>query len=164
APSRQRKPFIDIIGPRARRMLAAQSPDTPLRNAFSTYSNEPFSGFEPTLRATWQSGQASPSPGPCTDMPPEEFRGGTGHGSMENGRQQRVWSAMVGPPSTSGRTFSSSNTKRPHSAAPKAQSQSRAPPRRPSTASGATNTPKSMDELGKTPPADMAPEREQECN
>lgn len=160
APSRRREPFIDIVGPRARRVLASQSPDTSLRNLFSAYSDEPFPRCEPTLGPARQSGQARRSPGPYTDTPPQHFPGGTGHG-----RRQRVWSAMVGPPSTSSRdrNISSYNTKRPHSAAPHTQSQFRSPPQRPSTASGATNAPESMDGTGGRPSAGIAHEREQEC-
>lgn len=159
APSRRRKPFIDIISPRARRVLAAQSPDMPLHNVFSAYSNEPFPRFEPALGPTRPSGQARRSPGPFTDTRPHNVPG-----DPCRGRHQRVWSAMICPSSSCDRPFTRGNTMRPHSAAPQPQRKFRAPPQRPSTASGATNATESLDGIGGRPSPDFAHERGQECS
>lgn len=42
APTSRKREFMDRISARARRVLAAQSPGTPLHNAFSTYSSDPY--------------------------------------------------------------------------------------------------------------------------
>ena len=160
APARRRKPFIDIIGPNAKRLLAAQPPDTGLHKIFCSYSNEPLPRFETALRPAWQSVQAPRIPGACADIDTalQESPRGTDHE-----KKQRVWSARIDP-STHGRTLPSSNTKRPHSAAPKTQGRFRALSQRPSTASGATKAaPEGMDGLDVRHYEDIAPEEEKEC-
>ncbi len=156
APTNRRKGFMDAISPRARRVLAAQSPGTPLRNAFSTYSTDPFPLQTKQHRSG--SGPGSGSGSQWALARTELFVRGSPQantpGSCIN-TSFRAWSEVSGsstPPYTfrgdggggGGRGGSGcgggGGSKRPHSAAAEISRRLPTPPRRPATACGTRGT------------------------
>ncbi|CAM9101749.1 unnamed protein product, partial [Hapterophycus canaliculatus] len=134
APIRRRKGFMDAISPRARRILAAQTPGTPLHNAFSTYSTDPFP-LETARRSSPPSGSARKECSmddfrPSRTDKPVETSSGVGQGT-----HPRAW-AEVSCSSTRLRTPRGGGSERPHSAAVEISQKSHALPRRPATACG----------------------------
>lgn len=136
APTRGRKAFMDAISPRARRVLAAQTPGTALRSAFSTYSNDRFP-LETRYRSGVQSASAR-TEGPIHGFQPSYTAGARADVSFR-GTQQRAW-AEISCSSTCAQTPRGSGNKRPHSAAADISRKLRPPPRRPATACGTRET------------------------
>lgn len=132
APTHSRKGFMDAISPRARRVLAAQTPGTPLHSAFSTYSNDPFP-LDTKHRSSLQSASART----------EDFIHGyqpshtaASHADISfQGTKHRAW-AEISRSSTRARTPRGGGNKRPHSATAEISKKLRSPPRRPATACG----------------------------
>lgn len=145
APTRRRKEFMDTISARAKCILAAQVPGTPLHSAFSTYSTDPFP-LEPAHRPTRDLGPSR------TESVAGEFsfssvsRTGTSFrpsGDVGERRQQYAWAELSGPSVMTRAQImpvrSSNGITRPHSAAAENPRRIRVPPRRPLTASEARN-------------------------
>lgn len=131
APTHRRKAFMDEISPRARRVLAAQSPGTSLHSAFSTYSTDPFP-VEARHRPRAQS--AAPKSEYSTHGSPP-LHTGFGSRTSNQGTAQRAW-AEIPNSSTFTQQSRAGSSKRPHSAAAEMSRKLRHQPRRPATACG----------------------------
>ncbi|CAM9113005.1 unnamed protein product [Ectocarpus fasciculatus] len=139
APAHRRKRFMDAISPRARRILAAQAPGTPLHSVFSTYSNDPFpletrqkpSAQSASPRTEYSANRPwpTPTPEPRTDTLFQTS------GRIGLGTQQRAWAEISCSP-TSSQTLHGGFVARPHSAAAEVSKKLQTPPRRPATACG----------------------------
>lgn len=136
APTHSRKGFMDAISPRARRVLAAQSPGTTLHSIFSTYSNDPFP-LETRHRPGVQSGSARTEDS-IYGYQPSHTAGSRADASFQ-GTQQCAW-VEVSCSSTRAQTKRGSGNKRPHSAAADISRKLRPPLRRPATACGTRRT------------------------
>ncbi|CBJ27253.1 hypothetical protein Esi_0063_0079 [Ectocarpus siliculosus] len=139
APAHRRKGFMDAISPRARRILAAQAPGTPLHSVFSTYSNDPFP-LETRQRPSAQSTPARteysanrPWPTPTTEPRTDTLFQTSGRVGL--GTQQRAWAEISCSP-TSSQTLRGDFVARPRSAAAEISKNLQTPPRRPATACG----------------------------
>lgn len=135
APTNRRKGFIDEISPRARRVLAAQSPGTSLYSAFSTYSTDPFP-LESRRRPSLQSASAR------TEYSIHGFspsHSGLGSKASNQGRAQRAW-VEIPNSSTLAQSSRVGGSKRPRSAAAEISRKFPNPPRRPATACGTRDT------------------------
>lgn len=133
APANRRKGFMDEISPRARRVLAAQSPGTSLHSAFSTYSTDPFplkSRHRPSLQSASARSEYS-----IHGFSPSH----TGLGPNNHGKAQRAW-AEIPNSSSLAQNSRVGRSKRPHSAAAEISRKLQNPPRRPATACGTRNT------------------------
>lgn len=139
APAHRRKGFMDAISPRARRILAAQAPGTPLHSVFSTYSNDPFP-LETRQRPSAQSTSARteystkrPWPTPTTEPRTDTLFQTSGR--IGQGTQQRAWAEISCSPTRS-QTPRGGFVARPRSAAAEISKKLQTPPRRPATACG----------------------------
>lgn len=135
APTHRRKGFMDEISPRARRVLAAQSPGTSLHTAFSTYSTDPFR-LETRQRSSPQSASARTEYS-IHGFPPSHTE--LNHKTPYQGTVQRAWAGIPSSPTLAQnpRVFRS---KRPRSAAAEISRKLPHPPRRPATACGIRET------------------------
>ncbi|CAM9224200.1 unnamed protein product [Ectocarpus sp. 4 AP-2014] len=139
APAHRRKGFMDAISPRARRILAAQAPGTPLHSVFSTYSNDPFplktrqrpSAQSTPARTEYSANRPLPTltTEPCTDTLFQTSE------RIGLGTQQRAWAEISCSP-TSSQTLRGGFVARPHSCAAEVSKKLQTPPRRPATACG----------------------------
>ncbi|CAM9274564.1 unnamed protein product [Scytosiphon promiscuus] len=136
APTHRRRGFMDAISPRARRILAAQAPGTPLHSAFSTYSTDPF----PLETAHHSSPPSVPA---RTDCPIHDFPASRTKkifdtsGGVGQGTHQRAW-AETSCSSTRPQTLRSRGfIERPQSATVEISKKGHVLPRRPATACGA---------------------------
>ena len=133
APTRRRKCFMDAISPRARRVLAAQSPGTSLRSAFSTYSTDPFPLQTKHQQRSGPQSSSARTEFSVRDFPPPHTAGSRTDTTF------RAWSEMSSSSTVprnprGGATGGSS--KRPHSAAAQLSRRLQTPPQRPATACG----------------------------
>lgn len=136
APTHGRKGFMGEISPRARRVLAAQSPGTSLHSAYSTYSTDPFT-LEARHRPRLQSASTR-SEYSIHGFPPSHT-GGLGPKTSNQGTAQRAWAEIPNSP-TLAQNSRVGNSKRPHSAAAEISRRLPNPPRRPATACGTRDT------------------------
>lgn len=122
APTPRKRDFMDKLSVRARRILAAQQPGTPLHSAFSTYSNYPY------LLASTQGSHKSPAP-PLGGRAVGDFSppgSPEGHSWTRVGEgSKHAWAEITESASARGRSLKSTvkygkGTPRPHSAAPEA--------------------------------------------
>lgn len=148
APTPRAREFMDTISARARRVLAAQNPGTPLHNAFSTYSTDPFPlGSVPGQRRGTVESKPEHAASVFSLM---STRGEASAdrplhtpGSVSEGKQ-RAWMELSGSPtrpqhsSRGGRK----GVSRPQSAVTETPNSRRVrvPPKRPSSASGGRTT------------------------
>lgn len=135
APTHRRKGFMDEISPRARRVLAAQSPGTSLHSAFSTYSTDPFP-LEARHRPSIQSASARIEYSMHGFLPSHtEF----GPRTSYQGTVQRAWAEIPSSPTLT-KNPRVGCSKRPRSAAAGISRKLPNPPRRPATACGTRET------------------------
>lgn len=141
APTPRKRDFMDKISIRARRILAAQQPGTPLHSAFSAYSNDPFP-LECTQRS--HRGLAPPLTGRAVgDFSPPGSR--TEHSWTIVGEgSKHAWAEVSGSVSAADRSLTSTmryhnGIPRPHSAVPEAPRRVFISKRRPLTACGIRN-------------------------
>lgn len=155
APTNRRKGFMDEISPRARRVLAAQSPGTSLHSAFSTYSTDPFP-LDTKHRPTLQSASARTEysihgcPPSHTGLDPKTSYQGT--------TVQRAWAEIPSSSNLARNPRVGSSSKRPRSAAVEISRKLPNPSRRPATACGTRGA------AGGNGSNGAAPENDPGCN
>lgn len=143
APTHRGHDFMGLMNARARRIVAAQTPGTPLLAAFSTYSNSPFK-LKPGSRP-------KPNVGSAYDSRSQSNTGTQAFESVIDERKHRAWVELSGSSKNDGGLTGSEGIgiTRPHVSVVDNFSRGHTTSRRPSTAPRAL-TPSCANEVGDT--------------